>query len=275
VAVDIFALANKLSVLLASRKPEWALQGYTGNLDAPVDLSKSIGVPDSVSRGVYVQDSPRVIGIVDLRHEVHRRRVLIGIEAQDYTATYRITVDGNNVDYNAAAGAPTTLEELKAQWVAAINADPTVGALVTAYEDDPGGYIAEPNKDSSIVLYGRAGDDFSFDAEITVGTADLSVLVDAVSATARLWWHAKQTSAQSPGSGTTPGTWRKSLNGEYAVGIYGFVERFDSGGLDRLYIELVDVAGHPDDGVADGGVSEWAIWTGVAIGPAVDEVAVP
>jgi hypothetical protein len=125
---DIFLTVNQLSVLLAGRRPEWTRQ---------VDASYPNGAPElTAAQGVSLRDAPRTSVLVDLRELVRQRTGRIAVRVLDLTATYRIAINGNNVDFDAAAAAAATLADVVEGWRDAINADGTVGPLVTATAED-------------------------------------------------------------------------------------------------------------------------------------------
>ncbi len=250
---NIHALVLQLSMLLAARKPQW--EGQTAGV-----LGNNLGVPNTTDDGVYLNDAPRTLAVADLRHEIHRRRIEIEIDVTDLTGTYRVTVDGNNVDYDASVSTPADLATLRQEWIDAINADVTVGALVLAELDDD----FESVKDNVIILTGLAEDDFSFAASITAGTAELFILADSSSGTARLYWTPKDNTSTISG-------WRLGLNGEYSITWRGMIERFDCAGLERMYVEVDDADGHVSDGGTGSGVTVWTYWHRAYAGYAVDE----
>ncbi len=253
---DAFEVANILSILLAARRPEW--------VDHPVPglaATTGTGAPATSAFGVQLKDSPRTLALIDLRREVHRRTVAITVPVVDLSGTYRITVDATNSDY--ATAAPADLAELLVQWQDSINADGGVNAVVLAEALDTDG---DGNVDT-LFITGRAEANYNFGLAVTVGTGEILGTADARTGTARTWFTAKLPNAPT-GILPTTTTWRVSNNGVYPLNRRGFLERADTAGLDRLYVEIFDIAGTGDVAGAQASIEYFAR---VTIGPSIDE----
>jgi hypothetical protein len=215
--------ANRLAVLAAGANPQWVEQtDYSGN-------------PDSAASGVYLEEALQTQVIVDLREELHRRTARVTIGTLDLTADYVIEINGNAVTYDAGVAGPADATEVLEGIAAAINADVTVGPLVTAEAVD----TDEDAVIDTVVIRGDAEADYSIDFS-TTGTAVLEVSADAKTASARIF-------QKAGGSGDRPDGWRL-VRGANAIAIdrYGFAERLETGGIDRFYVELYDVDGGGD-----------------------------
>jgi hypothetical protein len=215
--------ANRLAVLAAGANPQWVEQtDYSGN-------------PDSAASGVYLEEALQTQVIVDLREELHRRTARVTIGTLDLTADYVIEINGNAVTYDAGVAGPADATEVLEGIAAAINADVTVGPLVTAEAVD----TDEDAVIDTVVIRGDAEADYSIDFSTRIFQ-------------------------KAGGSGDRPDGWRL-VRGANAIAIdrYGFAERLETGGIDRFYVELYDV-----DGGGDGAsVTHTAT---VLIGPGVE-----
>jgi hypothetical protein len=246
-AADLFELANRLSVLLAARRPQWVEQ-------IGVD-----GAPATLGAGVALEDSPRTLVLVDLRREAHRRTVSIQIVVLDLAGTYRLTLDGTDVDFDASAAVPlpTDVPTLLEAWADAVNADPAAALIVEASAEDTDG----DGDADTLFLRGLTEAEFSCAYATFAGTAEVAVTADASGCDLRAWFLGKEPN--------NPDRWRVSNNGAYAVTRRGWLERFDTAGLARLYVEIVDAVGQVGDGAA--APSTFDLWSQVTIGPSVDE----
>lgn len=224
---DLFETVNILSVLLGARRPQWVTQaGPYPN-----------GIPDAASDGVPLLDSPRTQIIVDMREEAHRRSARITFPVVDLTTTvYRFVVDATTLDVDASAVLPADLPALVQAIVDAINADVVINLVVVASPVDSDG----DGLNDTVLLRGLAEADYSLALAVIGGTGEMAGTIDPSTATAIVWFAAKPPNA--------PGTWRQANGAIYAVNSRGFVERFDTAGLDRAYVELDSVTGVAGDG---------------------------
>lgn len=250
---DLFETANLLSVLLAGRRPEWREQ-----------VAKT-GIPASATAGVNLADSPRSLLSIALRRDPNRRSILISITTLDLASTYRVIIAGATVDYDAAGGAPADEAELLGQWAAAIEADGVVGPTVDVTLLDTDGDGVD---DAMLIKGSNSPLDFAFAGAVTVGTATYTAIVDAVSADAVAWMQPK--GPEAPGDdGSGSGRWHKVPNGAFALDSGNFVERLDTAGLERGYIQIDNVVG--DAGDAGGAGVTLAYFSSVHWGPSIDE----
>ena len=225
---DIYTTATALAVLGAGRTPVWATQADAG----------STAPPSLASSGVALQQALRTLVHVSLREAPHRRTARLTIPTLDLGDVYNVVIDGTTVGHDASSG-DVDLEDTITGIAAAINADGTVGALVTAtpVESDPG-----VSGIDTVLIVGDGEADFSVDFTSPSLTAVLACVADLAHATARLWWLVGARPGSSP-----PTLWAASGD-EVAVGRRGYVERFDSAGLDRLFVQLSERAGVAGDG---------------------------
>lgn len=256
---DIFNLANLLSILLAARRPQHALQ--TGQIT---------GAPSGNNSGIFLEDSPRTLALIDLRREVHRRIAAVTITSLDLTSTYRVTIDGTDSDYDAIAGAPADQAALLVQWAASINADAGVNSDVEAEAVDttvpPDGTV------DTLFIRGKAEAHYTFGLAVTVNAATIAAVVDGETATARAYFSAKDPNAPRLGFTSPLGpaidTWRLANGAVYAVTSKGFTDRFDTAGKARMYVELASLTGTGD---VAGAQATLTYFSRVTISPSVDE----
>lgn len=230
----LFELTNMLGVLQVGRDPEW-----TEQLDISGDPEYA-GAPSRANCGVYLQNTVQALVKVVMRREAHRRTCYVTPGTFDATTTYTTTIGGHAVP---ATGA--TLAALLTAIVAAIVADADANPLVTATVID----ADDDGTNDSVRLVGKAEADYSLAVSKTGGTGTITATADPLTATARLWDTGKGPNA--PGrTGTSsgdPGAWTGCADAEYALTRRGMTERFPVPGLERLYVELDDVAGHASD----------------------------
>ena len=278
-AADLFTTLNEVSILLAGRRPEWLTQQ---------DLLIPNGLPIA-SSGVPLKDSPRTQVLVDAREALAFRTVYIAVRVLDLTGTYRATVNGSNVDFDAAAAAAATRADVIQGWVDAINADVVVNLLVTAEALTlQGGSGVDTIRIKGDKL---AGADYTIGVSSTVGTPEMDVVADVSKVDFRIFVTLKpptppgvavpSTVASAPTSpgpaGGFPsdlvkfgaGDWRNPNGAVYATnGFLGFAEIFDTAGQDRLYVEATALT-TPADVVA--GPHTLTYLPRITIGPAILE----
>lgn len=230
---SLFVTTLQLSVLLAARRPAWARQLGTVFPN---------GAPISTTDGVFLQNSPKTLFAIDVREVVRARTSRITIRVLDLVGTYRVVVDGNNVDFDAAAAASTTELEVLQGWRDAINADATVKLIVAASLEDASG----DGVDDTLKLVGIAEADYSMSTGAPVGAAELDLVLDPAAVEARIFFtHRTFATATDP-----KGDWHLANGAQYAVNQRNFVERLDTGGLDRAYVELFTVTAVAGDVIA-------------------------
>ncbi len=226
-AVDQFSLATRLAVLLAGRDPQWVQQAVAGS-DAP---------PATSTSGVPLNDSPSTMVYAALREDVAHRTALLSIPTLTIGDTFTVTIDGTAVVYDSTGA--VDLDEVIVAIAAALNANPTVAALVTASDVDANG--VEGTGASIIVrIEGDTATDFSVDFTDS-GTSVVAAVADAVEATGRLYW--KMGAANGI---TAPVAW--VARETFAVQSAGFVDRYPTGGIARAHLALTARMGAPSDG---------------------------
>lgn len=224
-----------------------------------VDIADYDTPPTSAAAGAYMEGSPKALACVAVRETVHARtaRAVIGTAALTGT-TYTITIDANAVAFDSTAEAPADADELVQGIVDGINADVTVGAIVTASVDP------DDEDGLTIKLVGLEEEDYSFAASVAGGTGTFaSQTADPVSCDVRLWVTPGGT-IKSGSVGNENG-WIWPLDAVYEdIDYRGFMERFDVASCDRASLQVENIAKHASDG-ASVTVDVWA----VMIGPCV------
>ena len=261
---DKFDTVNTLSILLGGRRPEWIRQ---------IDAAYPNGLPDAGS-GVALRDSPRTQLLVDMREEIRHRICRVAIRVLDLTSTYRIFIDGNAVDFDAAGAGSTSALEVLEGWRDAINADVTVNPIVTASVEDADG----DGTDDTLVITGDTEADYTIGVIITVGSAELDVLADPNGCSLRVFLTDKPPKAQGvavPNAAATgfvgtlgAGDWRQPNGATYSVGSLGFCDFFDTAGYDRIYAELSSITA-PADTVA--APHTYTLTPRITVGPSILE----
>lgn len=238
---DIYTTATQLAILQAGRTPVWTTQAAAGQSSAP----------DSALDGTYLELAARTLIHVSLRAEAHRRTCTLTIPTFVNSGTYTVTVNGNAVN---VSGVVADKAALVAAIVAAVNADGTVGPLVTAA---PSGSPAD-----TIVITGDSEADYSI-AFAHSGAAVVACVADLCHANLWLWWQAGARVDSTP-----PTVWVCSGDA-VPLDRRGYVERLDSAGLDRLFLQVSDRVGHLGDG---GSVTYNPV--ACSVGPCLSEVEV-
>lgn len=246
-AGDLVSLSYVVTNLAAGRSPS-AVGGYDAS-DVASPLTDTSGVPISGRMALFVLPA--------LRIDPFRRTCYVNVATFDGSASYGVSIDGNNV--SAGAGPFATRAALITAWAAAINADVTVSAIVqadswTGYDSSATPVLRIRGK-ANTAYYAVDPSTYSFNAAAT-GTAVLELYADAESAEMRLYAHP----AHNPSggavydSGIRSTTWREiaasTATGlaRYAVGTGGMAMRMDCSGLLRVAAVLLDVAGVAGDG---------------------------
>lgn len=226
--------ANEAALLAAGNRPEWTRQ------------TAHSGRPIAPSEGVYLGGALRTLVSVSLRRNPSFRTAVITLSGPTGTGFTRVIVNG--VTVSTSSNQP--IEQVAQGLASAINGHGTVNKAVLA-EHGP-----EPNM---VTVTGKTSDDYSIDVMSTTESVSASAEADAVAANAILW-------GRMGGVGAVPHVWT-ALRGWEAlgVGVSGFTERFDTGGIDRLFVELRHLSGHPDDGA--GIVQSAAVWIGPSVLP--------
>lgn len=242
---DVYTVATQLAVLSAGRAPVWEILG---------SLEAALAPPADAASGVPLQGAVRALIYVALREDARHRTARLTIASVDLTATYTLTVNGVAVGHDATGAAD--LEEVLEDLADAINGDADLSAIITAEAID----TDDDDEVDTILLTGVGVGDFSIDF-VDDGGATCSCVADYATATLRPWY------AMGARVGVTPPQPWVSSGDAYELDWRGRVERLDTAGLDRLHLQLEDLAGAPGDGE---GVT-YADPT-IAIGPCLAEL---
>ena len=265
-----FELANRLAELVTGRFPEW--KRFFSDIAENASPKGALGTPTTSGAGVTLQNAPKTLVSVDLRKQVHRRQVRIQIAVLDLTATYTVIVDGNSVAFDAGGAGSVTNEDVIDGIAAAIAADGTVNLIVNALAIDEADLdgtpeITEVERDT-VRLEGIAEGDYSIDHSAT-GSGVMTVYADPISADLKVWARLRGKSSDTPADSVPVPNWRIPLGADaFAVSnVEGFVERFDTAGLDRFYCELENVTAFAGDAATTAVIQRGRVY----IGPAIEE----
>ena len=256
----MFELANILAILAVGRKPQWVQQ---------TPAAKYTGAPALDSAGLTLQDTPTTIVDLLLRREAHRRTLHVTMTTLDAGATYTVTINGTAITF----ATPSNEDALIVGLQAAITADATVGQAAGTPIVDSNmldslgvltlGTVAGGNPAVTLVVFGEAEAHYTAGVAST-GTGKINADADADAATLRVWLKPKV------GGAVTPASWRVVNGGaSYSIDFRGFVDRFNTGGMSRMYTELFGVSGTGDVPTANGTIT---YFTALLIGPTIDEV---
>jgi len=215
-----FDRIKELAIRSQGRDPEWKVQvAHTG---APIDLSSGVDVRNAIVSML----------LVALRADASAFTSRVKVDTLDLTATYTITVDAVAVAYDAASELPLDLADLLAGIANAINDDVGASAIVSAVlEDQDADGIVD-----TIVLSNTTGTDNAHTTALaTTGTAIMVMTEDAITAGVRVWFLPDTT-----GDGLTL-PWVCVNAADYTIDHRGFVERFETAGARRVYMEAFDV----------------------------------
>lgn len=227
---DTFTLATELAVLLAGRKPNWKQQVVSNALTAP---------PEETTDGAYLDDAPRTLVAVDLREDVHRRTARITIPTLSIGDDFTLTINGGTAVYDSVGD--LDLDEVVAGFAAAINADADVNTVVLATAVKGSDDTVVVGTRDSVKITGLTAADYTIDVTDN-GTSVVAVAADPVTATLRMYF-----SLGAADGVTAPTGWRRGPN-SYSITSTGFVERFDTAGLDRIFVQLEGLDVMPGDG---------------------------
>lgn len=243
---DPYTTATSLAILSVGRAPVWKA------LD---DLEPALAPPAAANSGVALQNAVRTLIYCSLRSNPHHRSARLTIANVDLGAVYTVTVNGIEVGHDASSG-DTDLEDVIEGIVDAINSDADASGVVTATAID----TDDDEVVDAVRLDGIGPEDYSV-AFSGDGSATCTCRTEYATATLRPWYTMGSRVSETP-----PQPWVASGDA-YEVDWRGRVERLDTAGLDRLHLELEDLAGVPGDGA---GVT-YADPT-LAIGPCLAEL---
>jgi hypothetical protein len=226
---SLYQIVNQLAMLMVGRNPSWSAQATDAQTGAPADDAA----------GLTILNSPRVMLHAALRETPHLFTARILIDTADASTSYSLVVNGNAI---TPVTGEATAAGIIADYITAVGAAAPVDALVTVVGEESvsGGGI------DTLLIEGKAEADLTITAAATSGTGALTLTTDATVASLRLWGLPKG----AP-------NWVLVRDGDFGPLDYrGFVERFDTAGFERLYVEVYD---------EDGTVT-------ISLGPATSEV---
>lgn len=258
---DIFLLVNQLSVILAARRPQWVRQTEVlVGAGSSASAGATNGFPVASTSGVNLQNTTTALVAIDLREDPAFRTCKIAFNVIDLTGTYRTVIDGNGFSHVAAAA---DLNALIIGWRDAINASAPTNTIVTATGEDSTGLGGDFD---TLVIRGIGSADYAMEISTPAGTGTLIGTYDASTAKAQMYYTAKSFSP----TGDPVALWHAGAGSFFDLNTTNFIERFSVAGLERGYVHLTEVRGHPLD-AAPG--NQFIFAARVAFGPAVQETA--
>lgn len=229
----------------------------------PVELAQALIDPTDLlpraSGGYDVTGALAAQASINLREHGPGRTARIVMDTTDLTCTYTITLTdtargiSESVAYNATTGAPANLAALLTQWIAAIEADVAVDALITAEVNET---------DDGLILTWRSPIATGF-ALAQSSSAVLTVTLDYEEAVAYVFCRAAvnvilddPTAASEAATAWQPYAYQgEALALQLANGIGWRQPVLPCAGLSALGFALTDLAGHADDGASGSGVT--------------------
>lgn len=181
--------------------------------------------PSSVSSGIALEGAAKTLIHITPRAEAHRRTFWLMIPGFDPAAEYVVTIEGIALSTPAEAKADDTLTSI----ASGINAHPDISQLVeaSAYDPDTG----------AILVQGLAPEDFALTVSSTAG--EFVAAPDATGCKARVWLLADVPAAPYGGGSR----WVVAYQGEFEMTSGGAVERIDTAGFSRIYVEVFEQDG--------------------------------
>lgn len=223
--MSTFDLASELGVLSIGRDPSGQAHAVSDTITNP---------PAAATDGADLEDGVVALVAIDVRENVAYRTARLAIDTLNIGDTFTATVDGNDVAYDSTGDAD--LDEVVQEIAAAINADGTVGLLVTATAVRASDDDTTVGVRDSVRLTGRGFADYSLGWART-GSSVISATADASGCEAEVL--AQRTAAP----GTTANTrWRKT-SGTYVIEQRGYMDRWNIAGISRAFVQLSAIQG--------------------------------
>ena len=227
-AIDPFTLATELSVLIGARDPQWKVQANNPLL-----------APASDADGVYLDNAVRALLTVQMRELTHCRTARLTIPSLTIGNTFTVTINATAVAYNSTGDA--NLDEVVDGIAAAIEANGTVGPLVSAVAVRGSDDAVTPGVRDSVRIRGVAYDEFSIDFSDN-GASTVAVVADPVTADVNVFYTLRGATGSSPPSG-----WRRHGT-VYTVTRGGLVEPLVVSGRNRAAVFFAAVGKQGSDG---------------------------
>lgn len=230
-AADTFSLATQLAVLLAARAPAWRAQTASDVTSSPLALGE----------GAALDNAPRALVAVQLRELWSARTARLSIPTLNIGDSFQVTVSGTTVTYDSTGDA--NLDQVVADLAAAINANGTIAALVTAVAVRASDDSTTVGVRDSVRIRGDTPADFSVNFVRSSGTVSVvAAVADAVSGTVRLH-HTLRAAAGT----TAPSGWYRADVG-YSISDRGLMLPLVTAGTDRLYVQVTSLTKSGSDG---------------------------
>ena len=233
--MSAFEKSVRLSLLEAGRRPTWRVQADTDPALGPQGASAGVGL--NVGDG----NATQTLLLVRVRRTVSARTATVVVSTVDLTDTYELILGGTSVTYDADAEGATDAEDILTGLKAAIEANGTTNALVTAT------VTTATDADPVLTIVGKASSDYAVDFS-TAGGGELTVEADAVSCTATPWVMA--TVRQTDIDLEPYNTWARTTQAALSVTSSNIAVQLDTAGYARLFVQVTSVTGHASDGAS-------------------------
>lgn len=198
---------------------------WAGQTPAWESQTATYGPPASPASGIALNGAAKALVHISPREQAHCRTFRLFIPTYELDTNYVVTIEGMEISTPAVGKVNETLTAI----ATAINAHPTINQVVEASAYDIG--------TQSIAVRGLTPADF--DLIVSSGAGEFVAASDATSCVAKIWMLA-DVPADANGYGQQ---WVLANQGRFEVGAGGAVERVDTAGFDRLYVEIADADG--------------------------------
>ena len=241
-----YEIANLLAILAGGRYPDMEeitpAANYTG---APVGASAGASLVDTSERGVLA-----ALVKAALREYPSYRQAVVTVTNFVAGQTYTVTITGNAVAFVDVTG---DVKDTYDGLVAALAGVPAADALVsfTALDLDGDG------DSDALLVTGDVEADYGIATSTGGGGATMATEAEPSTADLRLYGTENDSTSDAPAL-----NWNYIPSSYLALDYRGHIQRYSVGGLQRLYAQVDNLAGH----VSDGGTITYAMH-GVWIGP--------
>lgn len=225
-----FELVRELAVISQGRNPVWTTQ-------ARLESGETSDPPGDVSDGVDTQNAIVTLWKVQLRRNAKFHGATVVVSTVDDASTYRVTINSTDFDYVASGG--DGAKEILDGLATAINAgaEPVTaevfqdsGSLTEASDLVPGftEVMTVTSQNAS-----ASGADFTIATSVPAGSGALTDSADATDVSFKIWSLADDEESFSTHQNATFNNITQNL-----------VDRANTAGLERVFIEVTATDGH-------------------------------
>lgn len=237
---------NIIAELTGCRRPSWTPKTTDGLTSAPNAADDGVSLADAASPATRVA--------IALREDGWRRTARVTVTTRDAAVNYTVTVNGTAIA--TTTGSFATNDAILVELKAKIAADATVGGaaaipiVTSSLIDSTGattvGTAGGGNAAVALIVTGLAQADFSI-AVSAAGTGVLACKADPSTATAYVYLTAAGVGKTATTDKPATTDWFLADDGTKSVTYRGLALNLNTGGWDRVYVEVVP-AGFAGDG---------------------------